>query len=617
MWEGVGVCSYLLVSFWFTRIAANQNEKPNVRLKWLNLTNPLLMNSSGCFINNNLKRFFSTHLNKFKSSRELSDGFDSNLYITSLIVGSLLSSSYLEKREQSLSSKTFGVETETIRIIFIKYSDNVEYLMWFHSVFARAGYCNAEKPKLYRFIGKGNKVLFIYKFKTYSFSCFTWLFDLFYPVQYSQVKRCDSRAEMVKYIPENLYEYITPMSLATLFLSSVWEGKAIFSPKVMLDASYYDLNEKAFNNLALILKNKYNIETVAKVNRSGLSLGSLTIKNSSVFASVIKPYILPSQVHLLSRPNLKLNLLGNLQFKKFLTMSSIRSLSTNLYVKDKNVAVLENPSTLNTISRPLLTIAKNLDGDFIEWFRGFTDAEGSFGIKKESNSSLSFSFQIGLHKDDANVLIFVQNSLGIGKISYYSNSVRWVVKNQYEILVILDIFTQHPLNTSKYLNYLAFKEAFEIYTSRGSWAVPSDLVEKVLVLKNSMNTYRTNFEMGSHNIRVTPNWFLGFVEGEGSFNVVQDDLGLRFSITQSSIDLAVLEAIKEFLIKLCARLDCSFNSNDCTFVGIDFAKSYKIKQRDWCILRTSSNWFIGSILIPFFDSLGGTPPSIVRRKRII
>jgi len=25
-WEGVGICSYLLVSFWFTRIAANQSS---------------------------------------------------------------------------------------------------------------------------------------------------------------------------------------------------------------------------------------------------------------------------------------------------------------------------------------------------------------------------------------------------------------------------------------------------------------------------------------------------------------------------------------------------------------------------------------------------------------
>jgi len=26
LWEGVGICSYLLVNFWFTRIAANQSS---------------------------------------------------------------------------------------------------------------------------------------------------------------------------------------------------------------------------------------------------------------------------------------------------------------------------------------------------------------------------------------------------------------------------------------------------------------------------------------------------------------------------------------------------------------------------------------------------------------
>lgn len=93
---------------------------------------------------------------------------------------------------------------------------------------------------------------------------------------------------------------------------------------------------------------------------------------------------------------------------------------------------------------------------------------GSFGIKKESNSSFSFSFHIGLHKDDANVLIFLQNILGVGKISYYRDSVRWVVKNLDEVRVILDLFSKYPLNTSKHLNFLAFKEAFEIYTNRGT-----------------------------------------------------------------------------------------------------------------------------------------------------
>lgn len=38
--------------------------------------------------------------------------------------------------------------------------------------------------------------------------------------------------------------------------------------------------------------------------------------------------------------------------------------------------------------------------DFLEWFRGFTDAEGSFIIVKGLGNSFSFHFVIRLHIDD-------------------------------------------------------------------------------------------------------------------------------------------------------------------------------------------------------------------------
>ena len=85
-----------------------------------------------------------------------------NLNIISLIVGSLLSYSYLEKRSSGLG----------VRIVFIKYSNNVEYLIKVHSMFSQSGYCNSKRPKLYKLIGKGNKVFFLLTFKTYSFSSF-------------------------------------------------------------------------------------------------------------------------------------------------------------------------------------------------------------------------------------------------------------------------------------------------------------------------------------------------------------------------------------------------------------------------------------------------------------
>lgn len=62
------------------------------------------------------RSFFSVVGSKLKSIERVGPH---NLNIISLILGSLLSSSYLEKR-----SKGIGV-----RIVFVKYSNNVEYLM--------------------------------------------------------------------------------------------------------------------------------------------------------------------------------------------------------------------------------------------------------------------------------------------------------------------------------------------------------------------------------------------------------------------------------------------------------------------------------------------------------
>ena len=133
-----------------------------------------------------------------------------NLNIMSLIIGSLLSNSYLEKRGCG------------IRIIFTKCSNNVEYLMWFHSVLFNVGYCSKAKPKLFKLIGKYNKVLFIYSFKSYSFSSFIWLYNMFY-------------RDNLKIIPRYLDGYFTPLALATLFLSSTrLEKRGVIFPKTLI-----------------------------------------------------------------------------------------------------------------------------------------------------------------------------------------------------------------------------------------------------------------------------------------------------------------------------------------------------------------------------------------------
>lgn len=66
-----------------------------------------------------------------------------------------------------------------------------------------------------------------------------------------------------------------------------------------------------------------------------------------------------------------------------------------------------------------------------------------------------------------------------------------------------------------------------------------------------MNKSRTDFQMPTdHEIKVTPYWFLGFFEGEGSVFVFKKNYTLGISISQSLIDSATILKIAEFLEQL-------------------------------------------------------------------
>ena len=58
-----------------------------------------------------------------------------------------------------------------------------------------------------------------------------------------------------------------------------------------------------------------------------------------------------------------------------------------------------------------------LSREFIEWFRGFTDAEGTFGFRVNSGTAgYKFKYQISLHHDDIKVLHYIKDTLGIGSV---------------------------------------------------------------------------------------------------------------------------------------------------------------------------------------------------------
>ena len=220
-----------------------------------------------------------------------------------------------------------------------------------------------------------------------------------------------------------------------------------------------------------------------------------------------------------------------------------------------------------------------LDSNFLQWFVGFTDAEGNFIINrllkkdKLTTASFSFMFKIGLHKDDEKVLRYIKDKLGIGGVRLYKDECIFNVTDQKGIALLISIFDKYNLNTSKHLDYLDFKEAFHFYFNRDKNLIPEEVKDKILELKNKMNTNRVHFDRPENSeIVITKSWLLGFIEGDGSFFLRRDNLTPVFSIEITGVQLPVLVKIKEFL--------------ENSALGFDLYSLYRLKNSSTIAIAT-------------------------------
>ena len=101
------------------------------------------------------------------------------------------------------------------------------------------------------------------------------------------------------------------------------------------------------------------------------------------------------------------------------------------------------------------------------------------------------------------------------------------------------------------MNYIIFRQAYDLYFNRKSVKVSKELRERMIDLKNQMNTKRIDFNQPKdHSVHISPYWLLGFVEGDGYFSFNRQDYSLKFGIGQTSQEISVLEAIKKYLLSL-------------------------------------------------------------------
>jgi hypothetical protein len=257
--------------------------------------------------------------------------------------------------------------------------------------------------------------------------------------------------------------------------------------------------------------------------------------------------------------------------------------------------------------------------DFIEWFRGFTDAEGCFHIYKRRGNSFEFRFSIGLHIDDKAALEYIYDNLQIGKVklNIKENVVTYNVIANDEIAILIEIFSKFNLNSNKHLNLLTFREAYLLYFDWGN-NCRAELVEEIEKLRLGMNSKRTDFTMPEgHRFNITPYWLLGFIEGDGSFSYKNLSKDANFSIIQKG-NKDLLMAIAEYLQSL---LQCSLNnkiaakpgsfSPELELLRIPLAKE-SFHTKNWvyiseynglCNLSANNTFYLNIVIAPLLDNL--------------
>ena len=246
--------------------------------------------------------------------------------------------------------------------------------------------------------------------------------------------------------------------------------------------------------------------------------------------------------------------------------------------------------------------------DFYSWFVGFSDAESNFSIvpKQDSNGNVNrftFVFGIGLHIDDVEALEYIQSKLNIGMVRTYKDECKFIVTKREDISKLISLFDSYNLNTSKYLDYLDFKKAFNIYNDREGF-LTEELKNKVLELKDGMNIKRKNFNMpNDHKVVIAKSWLLGLIEGEGSFLLWRNDLVSAFSLVLTEKQLPVLEKIREFLVNnLGFDIYSKTKLESSSAISINYQKARK-NSKGSILLNIKNLHILNNYLVPYLDDM--------------
>ena len=178
-------------------------------------------------------------------------------------MGSLLGDAYAEKHGNGT------------RICFQQEHFNFQYLMWFHSYLSKFGYCSETKPKVTTRLGKGGKLRYISRFKTYTYTSFNWIHELWYK-------------NNIKQVPANIAEYLTPLALAIWIMDDGCKvGKGL-----KFSTNSFSYNECL--NLVKALNDNFNLKaSVQSAGSNDQYVIYIWKESMNDLRNIVSPYIIP------------------------------------------------------------------------------------------------------------------------------------------------------------------------------------------------------------------------------------------------------------------------------------------------------------------------------------
>ena len=184
---------------------------------------------------------------------------------------------------------------------------------------------------------------------------------------------------------------------------------------------------------------------------------------------------------------------------------------------------------------------------FCERLVGITESDGGISIERTRKEKYVWSYYVDQTRYNETLLIYVKSILGVGKIEKSDEKMRkWRVREKGLLKeIIIPIFNQLPLMTSKKYRYDLWLEGMKIWESGKE---KEEKVKEVEKIKEKMNIieegYRSREPEG-----INIDWLSGFVEGDGSFYIPKKEENryvTGFGITQK-LDEHILEEIRKEL----------------------------------------------------------------------